>query len=117
MIPFSPSSDSLYFRWLINGEHDENELNAGMFYSFGDLGDNLVTAIVHDGAEVDMVEWSITVEDSNEVKGVTEGLLPSDITLYPPDPNPFNSYVILSFFLPKSTEIELSVLMKSAEMW
>ncbi len=109
LLPFNPNSDSLDFRWLIDGEYDENELDAGLFYSFGDLGDHSVTAIVHDGAEVDTVIWSITVEDPNEVKDGTESLLPTEVTLYPAAPNPFNSTTSIRYFLPRSADVRLTI--------
>ncbi len=109
LLPFNPNSDSLDFQWLIDGEHDENELDAGLFYSFGDLGDHSVTAIVHDGVEVDTVIWSITVEDPNAVEDGTEGLLPTEVTLYPAAPNPFNSTTRVRYFLPRSADVRLTV--------
>ncbi len=108
LLPFNPNSDSLDFRWLIDGELDENELDAGLFYSFGDLGDHTVTAIVHDGAEVDTVVWSITVEDPNAVEDSMDDLFPTEVTLYPAAPNPFNSTTRVRYFLPRSTDVLLT---------
>lgn len=109
LIPFNPNSDSLDFQWLIDGEVDDDDLDEGLFQTFGEGGDKSIIAIVHDGAEVDTVEWSITVEEFQGVDDDIDGLIPTEITLYPAAPNLFNSTTRVRYFLPSATDVRLTV--------
>ncbi|MBT3231749.1 MAG: T9SS type A sorting domain-containing protein [Calditrichaeota bacterium] len=107
-IPFNPESDSLDFLWLVDDEIEE-EVEDGIFYSFDTDGIHTVAAIVHDGAEVDTVLWSVTVVDPNSTNDNSDGLLPTEVTLYPATPNPFNNTVKLEFSLPVQGYVSLQL--------
>lgn len=51
------------------------------------MGEHHVTAIVHEGAEVDTVVWTIAVVEENAVGDDPASLLPTEVTLYPVAPN------------------------------
>jgi hypothetical protein len=107
-IPFNPESDSLDFLWLVDDEIEE-EVEDGIFYSFDTVGIHTVAAIVHDGAEVDTVLWTVTVVDPNSTNDNSDGLFPSEVTLYPATPNPFNNTVKLEFSLPVQGYVSLQL--------
>jgi hypothetical protein len=75
---------------------------------FNDVGEHTVTAIVHDGVEVDTVVWTIMV-NPNAVDYDRTSLLPTEVTLYPAAPNPFNSTTSIRYFLPRSADVSLTV--------
>jgi len=107
VIPFDQDSDSLEFLWLVDGEIEE-EVESGIYYAFGIEGIHTVTTIVHDGAEVDTVLWTVTVAPDG-VNDDPDGLLPTEVTLYPAAPNPFNNTVSISYSLPAHTQVSLQV--------
>ncbi len=109
VIPYNPEPDSLHFRWLVDRVINENENEAGISRSFARLGDHSVSAFVREGEEADTVEWSITVEDPNALEDSKDGLLPTEVTLYPAAPNPFNSTTRVRYFLPRSADVRLTV--------
>jgi hypothetical protein len=106
VIPFNPDSDSLDYLWLVDGE-DDGDVEEGIFARFNDVGEHSVTAIVHDGAEVDTVIWTITV-NPNTVDEDQTSLLSTEVTLYPAAPNPFNSTTSIRYFLPRSADVRLT---------
>ena len=107
VIPFNLDSDSLSYLWLVDGE-DDGDIEHGLFARFNDVGEHHVTAIVHDGAEVDTVFWTVTV-NPNAVDYDRASLLPTEVTLYPAAPNPFNSTVSIRYFLSRSADVSLTV--------
>ena len=64
---------------------------------------------VHDGVEVDTVVWTVTAFDPNSVDDDPASLLPSEVTLYPAAPNPFNATTTIRYFLPRSEDVRLTV--------
>lgn len=108
VLPFNPDSDSLEYRWLVDGEEEDDEVDY-LNYSFDSYGVYTVEAIVHDGAEVDTVEWTVTLNDPNTVPRDRESLVPTEVTLYPAAPNPFNSTTSIRYFLPNSANVRLTV--------
>ena len=108
MTPFNPDSDSLEFRWLVNGEVEEDGEDF-ISYTFDSYGIYTVEAIVHDGAEADTVEWTVTLNDPNDVFKDPASLIPTEVTLYSAAPNPFNSTTSIRYFLPSSAEVRLNV--------
>jgi hypothetical protein len=107
VIPFNPDSDSLEYLWLIDGE-DDGDIEDGIFARFNEVGEHHVTAIVHDGVEVDTVVWTITVNPNAVDEDITS-LLPTEVTLYPAAPNPFNSTTSIRYFLPRTADVRLTV--------
>jgi hypothetical protein len=108
VIPFNLDSDSLEYLWLIDGE-DDGDIEDGIFARFNDFGEHHVTAIVHDGADVDSVVWTILVVEENALDDDAASLLPTEVTLYPAAPNPFNSTVSIRYFLSRSADVSLTV--------
>ena len=109
VIPYNPDPDSVNFRWLVDGVINENENDAGITRSFDDVGIHRVSAFVREGEEADTVEWSITVEEFAGVDDGTEYLLPTEVTLYPTAPNPFNSTTSIRYFISRSANVRLTV--------
>ena len=107
VIPFNPDSDSLEYLWLIDGE-DDGDIEDGIFARFNEVGEHHVTPIVHDGVEVDTVVWTITVNPNAVDEDITS-LLPTEVTLYPAAPNPFNSTTSIRYFLPRTADVRLTV--------
>ena len=82
----------------------------GVELTFPEVGQFMVTSIVYDGVDADTIRWSVNVEEwsftANEADLVD---LPTSPVLYPASPNPFNSAVKLSMYLPKQNHVSLSV--------
>jgi hypothetical protein len=108
VIPLNPDSDSLSYHWLVDGEND-GDVEDGIFHNFRSLGEHLITAIVHDGAEVDTVIWMISVVEPDAVEMGHTSLTPTIVTLYPAAPNPFNSTTSIRYFLPLAADVRLKV--------
>ena len=106
--PFNLDSDSLEYRWLVDGEVEEDEVNFFNF-SFGEYGVYTVEAIVNDGAEADTIEWTVTLNDPAAVNDDWADLIPTEVTLYPAAPNPFNSTTSIRYFMPSAANVRLSV--------
>lgn len=105
--PFNEDSDSLAFEWTLNGELLDwtEELLA---LDEMDLGDHQLTAVCHDGAEADTVGWVISVIERNSAPN-REAQLPTESTLYPPVPNPFNSMTRIDYYIVQAGNINLTL--------
>ena len=107
--PFNEDSDSLEYVWLFNGEPVGSD-SASVFVTFPDVGQSELTSIVHDGVEADTIRWTVNVSEwsfTTDLADLTD--LPTSPTLYPASPNPFNSSVKLSMYLPKADHVSLAV--------
>ncbi|MBT7615669.1 MAG: T9SS type A sorting domain-containing protein [Calditrichaeota bacterium] len=107
--PFNEESDSLDYLWLLDDEQLESD-SASIMITFPETGQNELTSIVRDGIEadtlswtIDVAEWSFTADDADLAD------LPTSPVLYPASPNPFNSSVKLSMYLPQAEHVSLSV--------
>ncbi|MBT3233465.1 MAG: T9SS type A sorting domain-containing protein [Calditrichaeota bacterium] len=107
--PFNEESDSLEYAWILDGESLDSD-SASIIITFREVNQYELTSIFHDGIEsdtirwtVDVQEWSFTAEDEDLAD------LPTTPVLYPASPNPFNSTVNLSFFLPIQDEVRLAI--------
>ena len=107
--PFNEESDSLEYVWLLDGEPLDSD-SASVLVMFPQVGQSELTSIVHDGVEADTICWTVNVEEW--VFTADEGDfadLPTSPVLYPASPNPFNSTVKLSMYLPKADHVSLSI--------
>jgi len=107
--PFNEDSDSLVFNWFLDDQmfyYDSSRLEL----RFPENGQHFVTSITHDGIEVDTVIWTVEIEEwsfTTDLMDLTD--LPTSPVLYPASPNPFNSSVKLSVYLPVADYVLLSV--------
>jgi len=107
--PFNENSDSLEFTWLLDDEQLESD-SMSVIVTFTETGQNEVTSIVHDGIEADTVRWVINVEEWSFTADDTDCAdLPNTPELYPASPNPFNSSLKLSMYLPGKNQVRLSI--------
>jgi len=107
--PFNENSDSLEYLWFIDDEQLEVD-SSHMELSFPETNRHEVTSIVIDGIESDTICWIVDVlEWSFTADGVDFADLPTTPVLYPVSPNPFNSSVKLSIYLPREDFVVLSV--------
>jgi len=107
LFPFNEESDSLDYRWWLDGEiiSDRNEV----FIDFGEVGQYEVKGILRDGADIDSVSWAISVVLPDEINGHNEELIPGHIMLYPPSPNPFNSSTKITYYLSTPSDVTLQI--------
>jgi hypothetical protein len=107
--PFNEESDSLDYLWFLNDEQLESD-SASVSITFIETGQSQLTSIVHDGIETDTIHWTVNVEEwsftADEADLAELLFLP---VLYPSSPNPFNSTVKLSIYMPKIDHVSLSV--------
>jgi len=107
--PFNVDSDSLDYVWLLNNEQVGRD-SATVFITFHDTEQNELTSIVHDGIEVDTIRWTVNVEEWSFTTDETDLMdFPSTPVLYPASPNPLNSSVNLSFYLPVKENVGMSI--------
>ena len=113
--PANVDSDSLDYQWFVDDTDAGTAVE--MYHIFREVGDYAVVAVVHDGAEVDTVRWTVSALDpDNGVNDDPDRLLPTEVTLYPAYPNPFNSTTSIGYFLPRSSDVRLTTY-DSAGRW
>jgi hypothetical protein len=105
VLPFNQQSDSLHYLWLKNGVQIDTLSEVAI--SFPDSGMQAITAIVMDGSEGDTLNWVVNVSQVTGVRWQGVSGIPSELTLYPPSPNPFNSMTSIRFGLDKSAPTRL----------
>jgi len=107
--PLNENSDSLEYIWLLDNVRLNND-TSNIDLAFPEVGWYDVTSIVHDGIEADTIRWIVDVEEWLFTTDLTDlSDLPASPVLYPACPNPFNSVVKLSMYLPKSNYVSLSI--------
>ena len=107
--PFNEDSDSLEYVWLLDGEPVGSD-SASVFVTFPEVGQSELTSIVHDGIEGDTISWTVDVQEWNFTTDYTDLTdFPTSPVLFPASPNPFNSSVKLSMYLPKVDHVSLSI--------
>jgi hypothetical protein len=107
VLPFNQQSDSLHYLWLKNGVQIDTLSEVAI--SFPDSGMQAIMAIVMDGSEGDTLNWTVSVTKVTGVRWQGVSGIPSELTLYPPSPNPFNSSTTIHFGLDKSAPTRLEV--------
>jgi len=105
--PFNPDSDSLEYLWTLDGDTIDFEREIEIL--FEDMGLYEVVAYVHDGCEADTIRWEVSVIPPVSSPIIANELMPTEPVLYPPSPNPFNSSVSLSYFLPQIEHVTLTI--------
>jgi len=107
--PFDEESDSLEYTWLLNDEELDADTSC-IELSFPEVNLYEVTSIVHDGNEADTIRWTVDVEEWSFTTDLTDL---ADLTripvLYPASPNPFNSSVKLSMYVPREKQMLLRI--------
>jgi len=68
-----------------------------------------VIAYAKDGYEGVTIRWEVTVIPPEDVHERSNSFMPDEPVMYPPSPNPFNSTVNLSFYLPLNEYITLII--------
>jgi len=100
VIPFNPDSDSLSYRWEIDGDSVGGDSTVTLSFAWNDrrIGNppHLVSAIVMDGAEGDTVRWEVMVREPDEVGKWSSGQ-EDKWGLLSVSPNPFNSMTTIRY--------------------
>ncbi len=109
VFPFNEESDSLEYSWFLDDEVLDCDTSL-IEISFPEIGEYEIIAYVQEGVEVDTIRWTIDVLERSFTADDTDYAdLPTTPVLYPASPNPFNSSVKLSMYLPKENHVSLSV--------
>jgi len=109
VFPFNEESDSLEYSWFINSEIIDSNSSL-LEISFPEIGEYEIAASVEEGLESDTVRWSIDVLERSFTTDLTDlADLSASPVLYPASPNPFNSSVKLSVYLPREDHVMLSI--------
>ena len=107
--PFDEDSDSLEYVWLLDGDPLVSD-SASVLVAFSETGQSELTSIVHDGVEADTISWVVNVDEWSFTADYADFAdLPTSPVLYPASPNPFNSSVKLSMYLPRAEHVSLSI--------
>jgi len=100
VIPFNPESDSLSYRWEVDGDSVGSDSTVSLRFAWDERRienpPHLVSAIVMDGAEGDTVRWEVTVQDPAEVGKWTSGQV-DKWGMLSVSPNPFNSTTTIRY--------------------
>jgi len=102
VIPFNSESDSLSYRWEVDGDSVGSDSTVSIRFAWDDrrIGNPpyQVSAIVMDGMEGDTVAWEVTVQDPNATPPSIEGgENPTTFGIISVSPNPFNSTTTIRF--------------------
>jgi len=108
VLPFNPESDSLSYRWEVDGDSVGSDSTVTLSIAWDDrrIGNppHLVAAIVMDGAEGDTVTWEVTVQDPNATPppppSIEGGEKPNAFGITSVSPNPFNNSTTIRFSVP-----------------
>jgi len=109
VFPFNQESDSLEYSWFINDEAFECDTSL-IEIPFLEIGEFEITAFATEGIAADTIRWTVDVLERSftaDEPDLTD--LPTSPVLYPASPNPFNSSVKLSMYLPREEHVSLSV--------
>jgi len=112
VIPFNPESDSLSYRWEVDGDSVGSDSTVTLRFVWDDrrIGNppHLVAAIVMDGMEGDTVRWEVTVREPDEVgKWASEQV--DKWGLLSVSPNPFNSTTTIRYHIPSAGQVRLTL--------
>jgi len=95
------------FRWTYNGAvlSESDSLSA----SFRNPGDHIIVGRVFNSENADSVVWLRFVTPPLTEVGDNKNGIPADFALYQNYPNPFNPKTVISFDLPLSTFVSLTI--------
>jgi len=109
VFPFDEESELIEYAWFLDDEVLDCDTSF-VELQFPDVGQFEITSIVREDVEVDTINWTINVEEWSFTTDLTDlADLPTSPVLCPASPNPFNSTVKLSVYLPKADHVFLSV--------
>jgi len=96
VIPFNPESDSLSYRWEVDGDSVESDSTVTLRFAWRGFPNPpyTVSAIVMDGMEGDTVRWEVTVREPDEVGKWASGQV-DKWGMLSVSPNPFNSTAVI----------------------
>jgi len=105
VLPFNPESDSLNYRWELDGDSVGSDSTVTLRFAWDDrrIGNppHLVSAIVMDGVEGDTIRWEVTVQDPNAPPptppSIEGGENPTTFGITSVSPNPFNSTTTIRY--------------------
>jgi len=99
--------DSLYFRWLVNGQEKSTTADLSFIPRFIDGKDYEVVAWLKDGVDSTSVRWQVAVT----LTGLCEsrGQLPATLQLRQNYPNPFNPTTQMRLEVPAAKQISLRI--------
>jgi len=111
VIPFNPESDSLSYRWEVDGDSVGSDSTVALRFAWnGQAGRSTyaVSAIVMDGVEGDTVRWEVTVQDPNATPptppSIEGGENATTFGIVSVNPNPFNNSTTIRFAVPFGSE-------------
>ena len=111
VIPFNPDSDSLSYRWEVDGDSVGSDSTVTLRFAWDGQAGRItyaVSAIVMDGAEGDTVRWEVFVQDPNTTPptppSIEGGEIPATFGIVSISPNPFNNYTTIRFTVPFGSE-------------
>jgi len=98
VIPFNPESDSLSYRWEMDGDSVGSDSTISLTFAWRGFPNPSyqVSVIVMDGAEGDTVGWEVTVREPEEV-GKSESQKVEKWGILSVSPNPFNSTTTIRY--------------------
>jgi len=104
VLPFNPESDSLTYRWELDGDSVGSDSTVTLRFVLDGFGNpsHRVSAIVMDGAEGDTVTWEVTVREPDQV-GKSECQKVEKRGMLSVSPNPLNSSTTIHFTVPSSS--------------
>jgi len=103
VIPFNPDSDSLSYRWEVDGDSVGSDSIISLPFAWRGFPNPpyQVSAIVTDGAEGDTIRWEVTVQDPNTTPptppSIEGGESPATFGIVSVSPNPFNSTTTIRY--------------------
>lgn len=109
IFPYDAESDSLAYYWLIDGERQDMDSSFDYInIDFDQIGAQIISGVLMDGAESDTINWYATVFDPNNYIGEATNA-PANTSLGYPTPNPFNSSTRFDYYLSRSGNTRISV--------
>ena len=95
----------------VGGVNDEPTGDDALFETaFAEPESYEVCALVRDGCEADTICWTVDAFEPEGVAGQVDPHFPTELTLCPPSPNPFNSTAVIEYFLPADADVTIRLI-------